>query len=629
VNSFTRIAHAFSLTVASSLLPKVKDTMLRRWSQILILGLLFMLLGACNLPGAVSPSLSEGESGVVPCDVDTLITAFGTQEEMTLSPGCTYIFTDAYVNDINYGPLALPAITSEKTIHGNGATLVRSPAPESDPGTFRFMFIGEGADVLIENLNFENGGWGGSFEECPNKSSCGNGGAISISNSSLLLSNTSFFGNGAFNGGAISNAGNLEIENSIFEDNRSRSGGAIVTWGTGSTLIRTSNLRENYANGHGGALESVGSTSIYSSILERNTATDHGGAIYIGEAGNVHIMQSAIIYNWGQISGAVSSKGNLVIENSTIAHNFSARGGLPGYASIGAVDSMWSLVIRYSTIANNSGGGTAVSSTNNASVIISNTIIANTERSDCSILVPIEMEAGVNLSTDDSCLGFMLIDDPLLGPLADNGGYAPTMELDPNSPAVDAASGGCPETDQRGVVRPEGDGCDLGSYEFGLKEVGGLPPLIPEIAEAIPERQELSAEPYLPEDEPSKPSHTGRIEEAVPCFNGPGPMYAVVSSLQPGALVEIIGISENGDYIVILNPCYPGVPCWAEEGSIEIHDQLDPNRIIPDPPKPEEPKEEGSSADSPVCEPYSGEAECIAAGGTYNISSPPPCTCPP
>ena len=605
--------------------------MLKRSALFLSLFLTSALLGACNLPGGITPAQSEGESGVVLCNVDALITAFGAEDEITLSPGCTYIFTDAYVNDLDYGPLALPPITSEKTIHGNGATLLRSPASESDPSTFRFLGLGDGAEVLIENLNFENGGWGGSFEECPNKSSCGNGGAIYISNASLLLSNTTFTGNGAFDGGAISNSGNLEIENSFLEGNRSRGGGAIVTWGTGSTLIRTSNLRENYAKGHGGAIESVGSTSIYSSVLERNTATDHGGAIYIGENGSVNVHQSAIIHNWGQISGAVSSMGNIVIENSTIAHNFSASGGLPGYASVGAVDSMWSMTIRFSTIANNSGGGTAVSSTNNANVVISNTIIANTGRSDCSVLVPIEAEGGVNFSSDDSCQGFLIIEDALLGPLADNGGAAPTMALDPDSPAVDAATGDCLETDQRGVFRPEGDGCDLGSYEFGLQVAGDLPALIPEIAEPVPERQELRAELYFPEgdDDPSQPSHTGRIEEAVPCFNGPGPMYAVVSSLQPGALVEIVGISENGDYIVILNPCYPGVPCWAEEGSIEIFDQLDPSRVIPDPALPEEDEEESSGNGAPACQPNMGASECQAAGGTYDMNSFPPCTCPP
>lgn len=57
--------------------------------------------------------------------------------------------------------------------------------------------------------------------------------------------------------------------------------------------------------------------------------------------------------------------------------------------------------------------------------------------------------------------------DPKLGPLADNGG--PTMTIAPaaDSPARDAASAAaCPATDQRGVSRPQGSGCDIGAYEL-------------------------------------------------------------------------------------------------------------------------------------------------------------------
>ena len=63
--------------------------------------------------------------------------------------------------------------------------------------------------------------------------------------------------------------------------------------------------------------------------------------------------------------------------------------------------------------------------------------------------------------------------DPLLGPLADNGGAAPTHSIGGNSPAIDVGNASiCPEVDQRGLPRPadgNGDGnavCDIGAYEF-------------------------------------------------------------------------------------------------------------------------------------------------------------------
>jgi hypothetical protein len=61
--------------------------------------------------------------------------------------------------------------------------------------------------------------------------------------------------------------------------------------------------------------------------------------------------------------------------------------------------------------------------------------------------------------------------DPLLGPLANNGGPTFTHALLPGSPALDALTESCPVTDQRGVARPydgDGDGvalCDIGAFE--------------------------------------------------------------------------------------------------------------------------------------------------------------------
>ena len=56
--------------------------------------------------------------------------------------------------------------------------------------------------------------------------------------------------------------------------------------------------------------------------------------------------------------------------------------------------------------------------------------------------------------------------EPLLGALADNGGPTLTHALLTGSPAIDAGNdAACPATDQRGVTRPQGAHCDIGSYE--------------------------------------------------------------------------------------------------------------------------------------------------------------------
>lgn len=64
--------------------------------------------------------------------------------------------------------------------------------------------------------------------------------------------------------------------------------------------------------------------------------------------------------------------------------------------------------------------------------------------------------------------------DPLLGPLADNGGFTQTHAIAAGSPAIDAGDPDvCPNIDQRAFTRPiDGDEngtaiCDMGAYEYG------------------------------------------------------------------------------------------------------------------------------------------------------------------
>jgi len=88
---------------------------------------------------------------------------------------------------------------------------------------------------------------------------------------------------------------------------------------------------------------------------------------------------------------------------------------------------------------------------------------------------------GHNLFTDTppgTLLPTVLLNtDPLLGPLADNGGPTFTMALLPGSPAIDTGSASAGVTaDQRGIPRPQGTAPDIGAFEsrgFTLAPVGG------------------------------------------------------------------------------------------------------------------------------------------------------------
>ncbi len=63
---------------------------------------------------------------------------------------------------------------------------------------------------------------------------------------------------------------------------------------------------------------------------------------------------------------------------------------------------------------------------------------------------------------DQACADGILFADPLLGPLADNGGLSMTFALGAGSPAIGLGRG-CPTSDQRGL--PRASPCDSGAYE--------------------------------------------------------------------------------------------------------------------------------------------------------------------
>ena len=100
--------------------------------------------------------------------------------------------------------------------------------------------------------------------------------------------------------------------------------------------------------------------------------------------------------------------------------------------------------------------------------------------------------------------------DPLLSPLADNGGLTHTHALGAGSPAIDNGNPvNCPATDQRGFLRSidgDGDGtavCDMGAYEVGntlaVDVLGhGIVAIIPEKSDYQPGETvtiDASAEP--------------------------------------------------------------------------------------------------------------------------------------
>ncbi len=182
---------------------------------------------------------------------------------------------------------------------------------------------------------------------------------------------------------------------------------------------------------------------------------------------------------------------NITLTNVTISGNRTNENGGGIWISDDCAECTFDAVIHATltnvTIAGNDadvngdggeGGGIFVSLSNSgASVAINNALIADNETggagaSDCSVDGITLSSNGFNLVTDATdCAGLSGSDitnqDPLLAALALNApGTTETQALDANSPAINAGDDAdCPDTDQRGVPRPQGSACDIGAYE--------------------------------------------------------------------------------------------------------------------------------------------------------------------
>ncbi|MBW6466871.1 MAG: hypothetical protein K0B06_10230, partial [Brevefilum sp.] len=264
-------------------------------------------------------------------------------------------------------------------------------------------------------------------------------------------------------GGGINNQGELWLIDSIVSKNLAGfKGGGIFTNGT--LLVERSTFSYNEADLGGGIRSDEGIYSqmtVTDSTFYGNQAV-HGGAIDVWGAGPNKISTSSFYGNMAAASGgAIRIWSSLTVENSTFSGNITQCGG--GFN----IQDEGMLTLQHVTLNHNmaaSGGGIYVG--NNATLKYINTIIAHSTNGDCVDHGTIHADSTHNLVTDGNCSA-LLDDDPMLGPLANNGGPTLTHALLPGSPAIDAGSiAYCPITDQRGVSRPQGTACDIGAYEM-------------------------------------------------------------------------------------------------------------------------------------------------------------------
>ncbi|MCX6583202.1 MAG: hypothetical protein NT166_23755 [Candidatus Aminicenantes bacterium] len=367
----------------------------------------------------------------------------------------TYIHGNSIdrVLHISYGTISIANLTIRKG-HAPDSGIGRKDG-ESGGGIYNNGDLTLIGCVIKENntgdgsgdrFSAGNGGHGGgifnygllTIKECIIASnSAGNGGDSSWYN-----------GGDGGQGGAIDNHGTLNLNNCTITGNRSGSGGY--------------GHNNDGSGGDGGGIFNCGNLTMSGCTVNNNVSCPENA------------------WNCGS-GGGICNQGYLLLINCTISGNKSGEIQYPGNG--GGIYNYGESLLSGVTIFNNSYGGI----NNNGAIRLANSIVANNwlecgeecgEALDCYGTFDWVCYSLIEDTSGCTLTGFQKANilgmDPLLGPLADNGGPAKTHALLPGSPAIDAGNSAGVSVDQRGFKRPinipgipnVSDGADIGAYEY-------------------------------------------------------------------------------------------------------------------------------------------------------------------
>lgn len=167
--------------------------------------------------------------------------------------------------------------------------------------------FGLGIDI-VEGETYENytDATGSGFMGGVNISTFGNTTSVKNTFRNNTSTSNSAFGGTPGGGGALYNwGGNVTIQDSVFDSNKSTGtgspvgGGALMLYQTKNANISGTEFNNNSAAQNGGAIyfHQAQNSQITNSKFNGNTANSYGGAIYINRAENIEISNSEFIGN--------------------------------------------------------------------------------------------------------------------------------------------------------------------------------------------------------------------------------------------------------------------------------------------------------------------------------------------
>ncbi len=258
------------------------------------------------------------------------------------------------------------------------------------------------------------------------------------------------------NGGGILNVGGSPtISNMVISNNEGVFGGGMFNFDGSSPTVTNVTFIGNSAQRAGGMYNNLNSHSILINVtFVSNSASSRGG-------------------------GMTTSSSSPTLTNVTFHDNSAPRGG-GLHNAFGGNPTL--INVTFSENSATEDGGSIYNES--SSPVITNSILYNNTQGTQDEIYNVGGTPTVRYSiVEGGYTGTGNLDqDPLLGPLQDNGGFTQTMALGSGSPAIEAGNDAdCPATDQREISRPQGAHCDIGAYEFVDNDppdtaIGSTPP---------------------------------------------------------------------------------------------------------------------------------------------------------
>ena len=255
-------------------------------------------------------------------------------------------------------------------------------------------------------------------------------------------------------------------------------GGALIA--NAPLVIDGCSFNHNRSDGFGGAIASYADTvTITNSTFANNSAEGIGGAVEIDTfTGSplLTVTNSLFVSNSSDVgagSAILMYAGSATITNSTFVANNGDQGAITNYST----NANGTIALAFDTITGTT-GGPAVESEGQP-ISIQNSIVAGNPGGDFNSYG--EINSGGYNGFGSSQPGVLTLQTTdvvnaaiTLNALADNGGPTQSIKLatfgiEDNAipaPLCTDGNGNAVTSDQRGLPRPVGSGCDIGAYEL-------------------------------------------------------------------------------------------------------------------------------------------------------------------